>query len=203
MLDADVLYPAGLRDLLLRLADRYLFTPLWSADIHAEWMRSLLADRPDLDAAVLERTRSVMDGHFPEAVVTGHRALVGDLDLPDPDDRHVLAAAIEGRADVIVTRNMRDFPADRLAPHALGGRASGRIRGRFAGERSGNGAGGRPRTSRGTAQPAAIGWRAPGRARTSWPTRNGVAAAGPRGRHLTTAPVDGVEWRSAQGVHAA
>ncbi|MCY3597304.1 MAG: PIN domain-containing protein [Rhodospirillales bacterium] len=119
VLDADVLYPAGLRDLLLRLADRYLFTPLWSADIHAEWMRSLLADRPDLDAAVLERTRSVMDGHFPEAVVTGHRALVGDLDLPDPDDRHVLAAAIEGRADVIVTRNMRDFPADRLAPHAL------------------------------------------------------------------------------------
>lgn len=69
VLDADVLHPAGLRDLLLRLADRYLFTPLWSADIHAEWMRSLLADRPDLDAAVLERTQLVMDGHFPEAVV--------------------------------------------------------------------------------------------------------------------------------------
>jgi len=119
VLDADVLYPAGLRDLLLRLADRYLFTPLWSADIHAEWMRSLLADRPDLDAAVLERTRSVMDGHFPEAVVTGYTALAGDLDLPDPGDRHVLAAAISGRADVIVTRNLRDFPADRLAPHAL------------------------------------------------------------------------------------
>ena len=119
LLDADVLYPAGLRDLLLRLADRYLFTPLWSADIHTEWTRSLLADRPDLDAAVLTRTRAVMDGHFPEAVVTGYAALAGDLDLPDPGDRHVLAAAIRGRADVIVTRNLRDFPADRLAPHAL------------------------------------------------------------------------------------
>ena len=119
LLDANILYPAGLRDLLLRLADRYLYAPLWSADIHAEWMRSLLIDRPDLAANVLERTRAVMDGHFPDAVVTGYEALSLGLDLPDPGDRHVLAAAIRGRADVIVTRNLRDFPADRLAPHAL------------------------------------------------------------------------------------
>ena len=119
LLDADVLYPAGLRDLLLRLADRYLYAPLWSVDIHAEWMRSLLIDRPDLVANMLERTRAVMDGHFPDAVVTGYEALSLGLDLPDPGDRHVLAAAIRGRADVIVTRNLRDFPADRLAPHAL------------------------------------------------------------------------------------
>ncbi|MCY4431691.1 MAG: PIN domain-containing protein, partial [Rhodospirillales bacterium] len=119
LLDADALYPAGLRNLLLRLADRYLFTPLWSADIHAEWTRSLLADRLDLDAAVLTRTRSVMDGHFPQAIVTGYAALAGDLGLPDPGDRHVLAAAIRGQADVIVTRNLRDFPADRVAPHTL------------------------------------------------------------------------------------
>ncbi|MYF89472.1 MAG: hypothetical protein F4186_09050, partial [Boseongicola sp. SB0676_bin_33] len=66
-----MLYPAGLRDLLLRLADRYLLAPLWSADIHAEWMRNLLAYRPDIDAAVLDRTRAVMDEHFPGAVVTG------------------------------------------------------------------------------------------------------------------------------------
>ena len=119
LLDANVLYPAGLRDLLLRLADRYLFAPVWSADIHAEWMRSLLADRPDIDAGVLDRTRDVMDGHFPDAVVTGHESIAAGLDLPDPGDRHVLAAAIHGGADMIVTRNLRDFPADRLAPHAL------------------------------------------------------------------------------------
>ena len=119
MLDANVLYPAGLRDMLLRLADRYLFVPLWSADIHAEWIRSLLAARPALDAAVLERTRTVMDGHFPGAVITGYERLVGDLDLPDLGDRHVLAAAIVGQAQVIVTRNLRHFPTDRLAAYTL------------------------------------------------------------------------------------
>ena len=119
LLDANVLYPAGLRDILLRLADRYLYSPRWSADIHAEWMRSLLADRPDLSVAALERTRATMDSHFPEAVVTGYDALAAGLDLPDPGDRHVLAAAIRGRADEIVTWNLRHFPADILASSAL------------------------------------------------------------------------------------
>lgn len=119
LLDANVLYSAGLRDFLLRLADRYLYAPLWSADIHAEWMSSLLADRTDIDPRVLDRTRAVMDEHFPDAVVTDYRSLAAGLDLPDPDDRHVLAAAIMGEADVIVTGNLRDFPSSRLAPHAI------------------------------------------------------------------------------------
>ena len=119
LLDANVLYPAGLRDLLLRLADRYLYAPLWSTDIHAEWMSSLLADRPDIAPGVLDRTRTIMDEQFPDAVVTDYRTLAAGLDLPDPDDRHVLAAAITGGADVIVTANLRDFPASRLAPHAI------------------------------------------------------------------------------------
>ncbi len=63
LLDANVLYPARIHDFLLRLANRYLYAPLWSADIHAEWMRSLLADRPDLDPGVLVRTRMAMDDH--------------------------------------------------------------------------------------------------------------------------------------------
>ena len=107
LLDANILYPAGLRDLLLRLADGYLHAPLWSAD------------RPDIDDGVLDKTRAVMDGHFPDAVVTGYETIAATLALPDPDDRHVLAAAIHGGADVIVTRNLRDFPAARLAPHGL------------------------------------------------------------------------------------
>ena len=119
LLDANVLYPAGLRDLLLRLADRYLYAPLWTADLHEEWMRSLLADRPDIPAGVLERTRSVMDEHFPDAIVTGYAALAASLDLPDPGDAHVLAAAIKGGADMIVTRNLRHFPSGHLAPHGL------------------------------------------------------------------------------------
>ena len=119
LLDANVLYPAGLRDFLLRLADQYLYAPLWSADIHAEWIGSILTDRPDLTAPVLERTRAVMDRHFPDAVVTGYSERAAGLDLPDPGDLHVLAAAIEGGADLIVTRNLRDFPVDYLAPYSL------------------------------------------------------------------------------------
>lgn len=119
LLDANVLYPAGLRDLFLRLADRGLYTPLWSAAIHHERMAGLLADRPDIEVDVLSRTRTLMDEHFPSAVVTGHEAAVVHLDLPDPGDRHVLAAAIHGQAHIIVTYNLRDFPLDRLASYAL------------------------------------------------------------------------------------
>ncbi len=119
LLDANVLYSAGLRDFLLRLADRHLFTPLWSAEIHAERIRSVLEDRPDLTHEVLDRTRSVMDQHFPDSLVAGYTDLIRGVDLPDPDDRHVLAAAIHGGADVIVTMNLRDFPDEALAPHAL------------------------------------------------------------------------------------
>lgn len=119
LLDANVLYPAGLRDFLLRLADQYLYQPLWSVAIHEEWIANLLADRPDLTVDRLERTRTIMDGHFPEAVVSGYEALIPELDLPDVRDRHVLAAAMHGRASLIVTFNLRDFPADRLAPHGV------------------------------------------------------------------------------------
>ena len=79
----------------------------------------ILADRPDLTVDVLERTSTVMDRYFPDAVVTGYSARAAGLDLPDPDDIHVLAAAIEAGADTIVTRNLRDFPSERLAPHDL------------------------------------------------------------------------------------
>ena len=119
LLDANVIYPAGLRDVLLRLAARNLYRPKWSDAIHDEWMRNVRADRPDLPPEALTRTRAVMDEHFPDARVTGYEPWVDGLDLPDPADRHVVAAAIRGRADVIVTRNLRDFPADRLIAHDL------------------------------------------------------------------------------------
>ena len=76
----------------LRLADRYLHVPLWSGDIHAEWMPGLLADRSEVEADVSDRTRAVMHGHVPGAIATDCDALAAALDPPDPDDRHVPAA---------------------------------------------------------------------------------------------------------------
>lgn len=107
--DANVLYPAELRNILMHLALAGLFRAKWSAAVHEEWMSSLLEKRPDLDRAKLERTRALMDKHAEDALVTGYEDLIPGLQLPDADDRHVLAAAIRGRADVIVTMNLRDL----------------------------------------------------------------------------------------------
>lgn len=113
-LDASVLYPAPLRDLLLELAVSDLYRAKWSDTVHEEWIRSVLKNRPDLKRAQLERTRDLMNAHARDALVTDFEQLIGVLDLPDADDRHVLAAAIKGRADLIVTANLKDFPTDKL-----------------------------------------------------------------------------------------
>ena len=110
--DANVLYPAELRNLFMHLALTGLFRAKWSADVHEEWISALLEKRLDLTREKLERTRILMDLHATDALVTGYEDLIPGLQLPDPDDRHVLAAAIRGQADVIVTLNLRDFPAD-------------------------------------------------------------------------------------------
>lgn len=116
LLDANVLYPAPLRDLFLQLAVADLFKAKWSADIHREWMDALLRNEPHRDRAALKRTRDLMDKATRDSLVTGYEPLIPALTLPDPDDRHVLAAAIVGRCDVIVTQNLKDFPDEVLAP---------------------------------------------------------------------------------------
>ncbi len=117
--DACVLYPAPLRDLLMQLALSDLFRARWTAQIHAEWIGALLAKRPDLSRSQLDRTRDLMDRHVLDALVTGHEELIPVLVLPDPDDRHVLAAAIRAGADAIITYNLADFPAATLAPYGV------------------------------------------------------------------------------------
>ena len=117
--DACVLYPAPLRDLLVHLALLDAVRAKWSDAIHDEWTRNVLANRPDLTAVQLARTRALMDRHVRDCLVTGYEELIPTLALPDPDDRHVLAAAVHAGATVILTFNLKDFPPAVLAPHAV------------------------------------------------------------------------------------
>ena len=99
--DACVLFPAPVRDLPLHLAVTDQFRARWTDAIHEEWIRAVLNSRPDLSRERLERTRRLMDAHVRDALITDFEDLIPTLTLPDPDDRHVLAAAIRARADVI------------------------------------------------------------------------------------------------------
>lgn len=110
LLDACVLYPPSLRDLLMRLAAARIYAPRWTEEIHAEWIRNVLANNSDVTPAQLDRTRRLMDKVTPECLVSGYEARIPALSLPDANDRHVLAAAIEAGAPIIVTYNLSDFP---------------------------------------------------------------------------------------------
>jgi predicted nucleic acid-binding protein len=119
LFDACVLYPAPLRDLLLQLATMDLFRAKWTDAIHEEWTRNVLLRRTDLTAEQLGRTRQLMDQGVRDALVRDYEGLIAAVELPDPDDRHVLAAAIRARADVIVTYNLGDFPAAVLGRYGI------------------------------------------------------------------------------------
>ncbi len=119
LLDANVLYPAPMRDLFLQLSVTDLFRAKWSTDIHREWIEALLRKEPHRDRRALERTRDRMNEATRDCLVTGYEKLIPSLSLPDPDDRHVLGAAIIGRCDVVVTVNLEDFPAEALVSYGI------------------------------------------------------------------------------------
>ncbi|MCR8724144.1 PIN domain-containing protein [Frigidibacter sp. ROC022] len=113
ILDANVLFPFRKRDVLLRFYHAGLFRGRWTEQILDEWTRNLLEQKPHLEDSIRSQQRA-MQVHFAEAIVTGYEPLIPALNLPDPDDRHVLAAAIQCGAQHIVTENLADFPADLL-----------------------------------------------------------------------------------------
>jgi len=117
--DACVLYPNVLRDLLIRVAIGHKVRAHWTDQILDEVFENLIENRPDLDRVRLARTRVLMGKALPDAKVTGYESLVPALELPDPDDRHVLAAAIRAGAQMIVTSNLKDFPPECLSPFAI------------------------------------------------------------------------------------
>ncbi len=118
VLDANVLWPFRTRDALLRFGQAGLFRPRWSEAILDEWVRTLLASKPHLEASISSQ-RTAMNRAFEEGMVTGWEPLVSGITLPDPDDRHVVAAAIRAGAEHIVTENLRDFPPTMLEPLGL------------------------------------------------------------------------------------
>ncbi len=96
-----------------------LFRAKWTDEIHDEWTRNLIENRPDLSPEKLARTRQLMNAAVPDCLVSGYEAITPGLSLPDPDDNHVLAAAIRAAASAIITFNLRDFPDAALAPYAI------------------------------------------------------------------------------------
>jgi len=96
-----------------------LFKAKWTEEIHAEWMRSVLKNRPDLTLEQLTRTKNLMNANVRDCLVTGYESLITTINLPDPGDRHVLAAAIHTQANIIVTFNLSDFPVKALQPYGV------------------------------------------------------------------------------------
>ena len=113
LFDTNVLYGALLNDLILELADRGLYRPLWSADIIEELRRNLLT-AGEGERLVGKRIYT-MTTYFPDAMVDGHASLISTMTC-DPKDRHILAAAVRGGAEVLVTFNLKDFPGESVAP---------------------------------------------------------------------------------------
>ncbi len=115
VLDANVLYPFRKRDLLLSFYAAGLFRCRWTDEILGEWVRNLIAQKPALVASIDQQLAAISQA-FPESLVTGYEAIVATLSLPDPNDHHVLAAAIVCGAQHIITDNLKDFPQESLSP---------------------------------------------------------------------------------------
>lgn len=118
ILDANVLYPFRIRDVLLTFAHEGLFRARFTEEIMYEWTKNLVQQKPELEESVISQARMIRQT-FDECFVTGHMSLIDGLEMPDKDDRHVLAAAIRCSAQVIVTENRRDFPPDLLEEYDI------------------------------------------------------------------------------------
>lgn len=118
-IDATVFYGARLRSLVLFVAQSKIFRARWSNEVHDEWGRNLVQNRPDLKESDLDRTRQLMNRAVPDCLVEGYQPLIGGPQLPNENDRHILAAAIQTRANVIVTFNQGDFPQQAISRFRL------------------------------------------------------------------------------------
>lgn len=116
LIDANVLYPTVLREIVLGVAAAGAFQPLWSPRILEEWARA--AERMG-DGPIARAEIALLADRWPEASVAVTDETIARLSLPDPNDTHVLAAAIDGNADSLLTQNLRDFPSRTLAREGI------------------------------------------------------------------------------------
>jgi hypothetical protein len=100
LLDACTLYPAALRDVLMRMALHRLIQARWTDAIHDEWINAVLRNRPDLSREKLQRTRELMDLHAEDSLVTGYEPKIQEL-------------------EIVLTWNTKDFPEAKLKPHGI------------------------------------------------------------------------------------
>ncbi len=118
--DACLLYAPSIRDLAVELARTGLLRARWTTRIHTEWINAVIRQRPELDRTHLERVAALMNSAISDCLISGFEPLEANLSaLPDPNDRHVLAAAIHCGAQEIVTFNLRDFPAEVLQVYGI------------------------------------------------------------------------------------
>lgn len=112
--DACILYPFHLRNILVQASVDGLYVARWTDEIHDEWTRNLLANIPAIPPERLQNTRRLMEAALPGARIVGYHHHIDKVTLPDLNDRHVVAAALEVRASRILTWNLRDFPVSVL-----------------------------------------------------------------------------------------
>lgn len=117
VLDTNVIYPLWIRDLLLWFAHYDLYTPRWSKHIFDEWL-VVMRRKGISDVEAAKRTH-IMNDAFPDALVIGYESLIPVLKLADQKDKHVLAAAVKANANLIITNNLKDFPAEYLSTFGL------------------------------------------------------------------------------------
>jgi hypothetical protein len=117
--DACILYPFHLRNIVVQAAVDRLVDARWTDEIHDEWTRNLAADAPTIPVERLQTTRRLMNDALPGATVSRYEDLIPTVNLPDLDDRHVVAAAIATGASIILTWNLRDFPVTALKKYGL------------------------------------------------------------------------------------
>jgi len=113
--DTNVLVPASVRDLLMQLAVTGVFRAKWSQQVMDE-LRTVLVDRMRQSEEKVNQMMGVMVKHASDPLVEGFESTIDGLELPDPDDRHVLAAAVHANAGVIMTCNLKHFPATVMEP---------------------------------------------------------------------------------------